>query len=156
MSKHRVFACRDKEPGPWVVTVAFSSKALNHLDDISWVRKVNARWIVRQTLREDTANYLDYLAEEDPERLHKSCWRARHLQSLRPPNGDPKPWFYSGLFSLIRKSEAQRYLPGHDFTIACILGGSDFGIGTLDPSELSPETAEKIHRIREAIASLEE
>lgn len=123
-------------------------------DDIDWVRHVNGRWIVRESLRKDAAAFLDYLSATDPDRLRESCRRARVLTSTHPGE-DPKPWFYSGLFSLSSEEEAARYLKGHDFTIACIPRLAEISFCALRVDEVRPDTADKIQRIREALEAMD-
>jgi hypothetical protein len=122
-------------------------------DDIGWVRHVNGRWIVRESLRADASAYLDHLAAKDPGRLTESCRRARVL-AVTHPGEDPKPWFYSGLFSLATQEEAARFLKGHDFTIACIPRLAGGGLGTLQVDEVRPDTAGKIRRVRAALEAM--
>ncbi len=127
---------------------------MNPPDDIDWVRHVNGRWIVRESLRQDAADYLDHLAATDPERLRRACARARTL-SRGHPGEDPKPWFYAGLFSLATLPEARRYLRGHDFTLACIPRFAGAGLGTLQSGDLRPDTVDKLRRVRAALRALE-
>lgn len=122
-------------------------------DDIDWVRHVNGRWIVRESLREDAAAFLESLSGTDPDRLRESCRRARSLTSAHPGE-DPKPWFYAGLFSLATEAEAARFLKGHDFTIACIPRLADCSFRALRVDEVRPDTAEKIQRVRAALEAL--
>ena len=126
---------------------------VNPPDDIDWVRHVNGRWIVRESLRGDTSAYLDHLASVDPVRLREACGRARGLRRFHPDE-DPKPWFYAGLFSLATQDEAARFLKGHDFTIACIPKFAKTQLGSLSVEDLVEETAEKIRRIREELDRL--
>lgn len=123
-------------------------------DDIDWVRHVNSRWLVRSTFREDAQAYLDHLASVDPERLRRSCRRARHLSRLHRDE-DPKPWFYAGLFSLASLPEARRYLKNHHFTIACIPALADSELGSFHPGNVGVSTWEKIHQIRSTLSALE-
>lgn len=123
-------------------------------DDIDWVRHVNGRWIVRESLREDASAFLDSLSATDPDRLRESCRRARSLTSAHPGE-DPKPWFYAGLFSLATEAEAARFLKGHDFTIACIPRIARGGLCALRIGEVRPDTADKIQRVRAALESLD-
>lgn len=120
-------------------------------DDIDWVRHVNGRWIVRESLREDAGAFLGYLASTDPARLRESCRRARLLTSAHPCE-DPKPWFYGGLFSVASPEETLRFLMGHDFTAACVGGEAVEQFGNLRIEGLRPDTAEKIRRVREGLA----
>lgn len=131
-----------------------SDRTSNFASDLDWVRHVNRRWIVGETLREDAESYLDFLAKTDPERGRASSRRARRLFQQRPPGEDPKPWFYAGLFSLATRAEAQRYLKSHDFTLACIPGFSAYGLGALQSDEVRPDTAAKIRRVRAALQEI--
>lgn len=123
-------------------------------DDIAWVRKVNARWIVREGFREAAAAYLDALERDDPERLWRSCARARSMLDRRDPLDDPKPWFYAGLFSLATPEEAARYLRDRDFTLACLPALDGFDLGSIDRAAVSARTRTTIDRIRAALGSL--
>ena len=123
-------------------------------DDIDWVRHVNGRWIVSESLRGDALAWIDHLSIVDPARLHEVCRRARLLINSQSGE-DPKPWFYGGLFSLATREEAARFLKGHDFTIACIPRLADDGLGAIKVDEVRPDTAEKIRRVRAALEALE-
>jgi hypothetical protein len=123
-------------------------------DDIAWVRHVNGRWIVRESLRGDALAWIDHLSVVDPARLHEVCRRARLLTTSQSGE-DPKPWFYAGLFSLATREEASQFLKGHDFTIACIPRLADARLGSLKVDEVRPDTAEKIRRVRAALEALE-
>lgn len=129
------------------------SPVLKSPDDIGWVRHVNGRWIVRESLRADAFAYLDHLAAADPGRLRESCRRAKGLVTTHPGE-DPKPWFYAGLFSLATEAEAARFLRGHDFTIACIPRLAGGGLGVLRVDEVRPDTAGKIRRVRAALEAM--
>jgi hypothetical protein len=121
-------------------------------DAISWARRVNNRWIVRQSLKDSSNHYMDHLAETDPLRLEASCLRARRMTELANSDEDPKPWYYAGLFSLIEKTESPRYLAEHHFTSAAI--SNEVQVPTL--ANLSDATFGKIHRIREALKELQD
>lgn len=123
-------------------------------DDIDWVRHVNGRWIVRESLRQDAAAWIDHLFATDPARLREVSRRARLLTASQSGE-DPKPWFYAGLFSLATHEEASRFLKGHDFTIACIPRLADARLGSLKVDEVRPGTAEKIRRVRAALEAME-
>jgi len=123
-------------------------------DAVAWVRRVNARWIVHQGLRESAAAYLDYLQREDPGRLVQSCRNARRLVAQGGSTNDPKPWFYAGLFSLVGPVEAEEHLRGHWFTAACIPALPEaFGAG-MAPEAIGTDTRAKVDAIREAVAGL--
>lgn len=123
-------------------------------DDIAWVRKVNARWIVREGFREAAAAYLEALERDDPERLGRSCARARRTLDLRDPSDDPKPWFYAGLFSLATPEEAALYLRDRDFTLACLPALDGLDLGAMDRAAVSATTRAAIDRIRAALGAL--
>lgn len=108
---------------------------------------------MRESLRGDASAYLDHLAGVDPGRLGESCRRARVLTTNHPAE-DPKPWFYSALFSLATEDEAKRFLKGHDFTIACIPRLARGGLGALRVDEVRSDTADKIHRVRAALEAM--
>lgn len=123
------------------------------VDYIGWAYRVNDTWLVHGGLDSDAAAYLDHLAEEDPVRLRRSCERAWRLVNSRGEFEDPKPWFYSGLFSLATAEEAGRFLSGHPFVAAVIPSPA----GLPEPSELADaaeKTREKIALIRDKIAGL--
>jgi hypothetical protein len=122
-------------------------------DDIDWVRHVNGRWIVRESLRQDAAAWIDHLFAIDPARLQEVSRRARLLTTSQSGE-DPKPWFYAGLFSLATREEASQFLKGHDFTIACIPPLADAMLGSLKVDEMRPDTAEKIRRVRAALEAM--
>lgn len=108
---------------------------------------------MRESLREDAQSFLDHLAATDSARLRECCRRARLLTSAHPGE-DPKPWFYGGLFSVASPEETLRFLKGHDFTAACVGGEAVEQFGNLRIDGLRPDTAEKIRRVREALARL--
>lgn len=124
------------------------------LDEIDWARRVNGQWIVREGFRQTAADYLDALERTDPERLVRSCARARRMLDLRERTEDPKPWFYAGLFSLATPEEAARFLRGRDFTLACLPACDDLDLGSMNLDTVSLETLATIGRIREAVSGL--
>ena len=132
------------------------SAKMNSPDEISWVRRVNARWIVRDGLRESATAYLDHLESTDPDRLSRSCSRARRVQDRSGINEDPKPWFYAGLFSLATEAEREKYLSACHFTLACLPAPSQAAPGTLEFERVGNATRETILRIRAAVAELAE
>jgi hypothetical protein len=125
-------------------------------DDPAWARRVNSRWIVREGLRASSAAYLDHLASTDPERLERSCRRARQLTDRFGSDEDPKPWFYAGLFSLATRDEVIRFLTEHPFTLAALPGEEAVVPGLLGPDSVAKKTWEKILRIREGVSGLVE
>jgi len=123
-------------------------------DDIAWARRVNARWIVREGLRASAAAYLDRLDSIDPERLQRSCRRARRLTDRYGTTEDPKPWFYAGLFSLASGDEVKHFLTEHHFTLALLPGHEDAVPGFICSGSVAASTWDKILRIREGVAAL--
>lgn len=90
--------------------------------NLSKVRRINNRWIVRGHLRENTNAYLDHLEKVDPLRLEKSCELALELTQRKQPVRDPKPLFYAGLFAMATREEISCYLGEHALTQAiCLL-----------------------------------
>jgi hypothetical protein len=83
------------------------------MDYLAWARRVNGRWIVHHGLGADAEAYLARLEHADPERLARSVQLAYQLVQVRDPSTDPKPWFYSGLFSLATSSERRKFLARH-------------------------------------------
>lgn len=124
-------------------------------DDLAWVKRVNSRWIVRQGLRESSAAYLDHLAATDPEKMMRSCRRARHLTHQSGSGEDPKPWFYAGLFSLATDEEASRFLAEHPFTLAALPRYEGKMPGYLCPDRVAQTTWEKVLRIRQGVTELD-
>ncbi len=136
----------------WLCLVPCS---LNTSEAITWVRRVNDRWIVREGLRQSASAYLDHLASIDPARLLESCRRSKALTQSYGSDEDPKPWFYASLFSLATPAEAARFLKEHDFTRAVITGLSFPVRKQASLNNTSESTASKIHRIREVIKGLD-
>lgn len=124
------------------------------LDEIAWARRVNGQWIVREGFRQTAADYLDLLEADDPDRLSRSCLRARQMLDLRERTEDPKPWFYAGLFSLTKPEEAERFLRGRDFTLACLPHLEGLDLGSMNLETVSLETLALIARIRTALGTL--
>lgn len=74
--------------------------------------------------------------------------------SLRRKAEDPKPWFYSGLFSLATGEEAARYLATHRVTKAAIPATAGDPDVELWLDRVGPETQALMQRLRDAISSL--
>lgn len=87
---------------------------------IEWAQRVNNRWIVHYGLGKRADEWMAYLTETDPRRLKKSCEIARVMVRHWSQLGDPKPWFYVGLFSTATSDEAKRFLAGHRLTSSCV------------------------------------
>lgn len=124
------------------------------VEDIAWVRRVNARWIVHGGLDQSAGAYMDRLLDTDPRRLALSCRIARALAGQADAGEDPKPWFYAGLFSMANPAEVAEFLLGHRLFTTILVGDpSGAGPGHQRP-DFSPATLETIRRIRSAIARL--
>jgi hypothetical protein len=123
-------------------------------DYVGWVRRTNSRWIVHHDLGHDTEVYLDHLARNDPQRLARSCRLAYILVQEGPSGEDPKPRFYSGVFSLATGIEIQNYLRSH-WLVRAVLTGSPSDLAQ-NPAgyEVSEPTRRKILAVREAVARL--
>jgi hypothetical protein len=124
------------------------------IDHVAWVRRANSRWVVHHGLEANTESYLDHLAEEDPERLRESCSAAYLLVQERPTDEDPKPWFYSGLFSLATAAEIRTYLSHHWLVRMSVTSSADGLAQNAAGHAVSDQTLRKIHRIREAVARI--
>jgi hypothetical protein len=120
---------------------------------IEWAQRINKRWIVHYGLGQRAEEWMAYLAETDPKRLKKSCEIARAMVRHWSQLGDPKPWFYVGLFSTSTYDEAKRFLAGHRLTSS--------GVPALanDPdvkswvASLCSETRELHHRLLDGLDS---
>jgi hypothetical protein len=123
-------------------------------DYVAWARRRNNRWIVHHGLSKKTDSYLDHLAKTDPQRLSLSCRNAHLLVQKAKPDEDPKPWFYSGVFSLATAAETQRYLAGHWFLSMTVAPDSAATEPQFSSENVSSTTIDKIKSIREAIAQL--
>lgn len=128
---------------------------MNFPDEISWVRGFNARWLVREELRKNAADFLDHLARTDPARLQQSCRRVKLLTDRFGHNEDPKPWFYAALFSLATVPEAEKYLAEHDFTLAAIPRLAKAASDLFSSGRVALTTSEKIFRIRKVLEGLD-
>jgi hypothetical protein len=122
-------------------------------DCVGWARRRNNRWIVHHGLGKKAERYLGHLQRTDPERLLISCRNARLLVQNSPPGEDPKPWFYSGIFSRATDAERTEYLSEHLFLSMTVAPDGD--PGNSPPLEhVSQVTLDKIRNIRAAIARL--
>lgn len=70
----------------------------------------------------------------------------------RDQREDPKPWFYSGLFSLATNDEARKFLAEHSLTRYVTALSVDFFM--LPFKSMNEITLEKIRCLREAVAKL--
>lgn len=87
---------------------------------VEWASRVNKRWIVHHGLGTRADEWMGYLAATDPNRLRRACEAARFMVRVCDELGDPKPWFYAGLFSAATEPEARRFLAGHRLTTATV------------------------------------
>jgi hypothetical protein len=124
------------------------------IDYATWVRRANSRWIVHHGLSANAEAYLDYLARRDPKRLLESCRHAYRLTHERPPEEDPKPWFYGGVFSLATAAEIREFLSGH-WLLRMVLTGSPGDLAQNPAGQaISAPTLRKIEAVRQAVARI--
>jgi hypothetical protein len=123
-------------------------------DDVAWARRRNSCWIVHHGLGQKTEMYLDYLEKTDKQRLHLCCRNARLLVRKSAPGEHPKPWFYSGIFSLATAEEVKEHLVDHWFVSMTVCSEHDEMRGPLALEQVSQATLDKIQGIRKAIAEL--
>jgi hypothetical protein len=124
------------------------------LPPLDWVWRVNSTWIVHGKLNEHAASWLNHLATLDDDRLIPSCEIARAMCEIRNHLGDPKPWFYAGLFSLATDDEARRFLASHPITKASIPALKDDMETARWMDQIGPETQDLISRLRQALARI--
>ncbi|RYD36484.1 MAG: hypothetical protein EOP87_05400, partial [Verrucomicrobiaceae bacterium] len=79
---------------------------------VEWATRINQRWIVHRGLGKRAEDWMNHLQETDPPRLRISCEAARLMIRRWSEEGDPKPWFYAGLFSTATAEEAEKFLAG--------------------------------------------
>ncbi len=73
---------------------------------------------------------------------------------LRPKYVDPKPWFYSGLFSLATHDEARNFLADHLVTLAAVPAMSDDEKLEGRIAGISPEIRRLIVILRQTLTKL--
>jgi len=118
---------------------------------VEWANRINQRWIVHRGLGKRAEDWMTHLAEMDPQRLRKSCETARLMIRSWNEAGDPKPWFYAGLFSTASGAEAEKYLAGHRLTTATVPAmADDPGVRDWEAS-LCPETCDLLLRLRSGL-----
>ena len=118
---------------------------------VDWAKRINSSWIVHQGLREQAAGWIAHLEATDPHRLHDSCLVAQEMCEHRGCDDDPKPWFYSGLFSMATADEARRFLASHKLTSASVPAlADDEGVRNWTAS-LCAETTRLLGRLRAAL-----
>jgi hypothetical protein len=124
------------------------------IDYIGWVKRGNSRWIVHRGLGKNAEAYMQHLERHDRKRLALSCRNAYLLVQQSDPMEDPKPWFYTGLFSLVKPEEAREHLADHWLLTMSVgvITGQAATLPLLD--SVSDNTLDKIRRIREAVDRL--
>ena len=120
-------------------------------DHVAWAKRVNSRWIVHRDLSRNAGLYLDHLARTDQPRLVLSCRNAHLMTGWCDPGEDPKPWFYSGRFSLTTPEEAVTFLADHWLTRMVTAYSGKLTAATENRAET---TLEKIQRIQVALTKL--
>ncbi len=123
---------------------------------IEWAARLNKRWIVHHGLGHRADEWMAYLAETDPGRLRKSCEMARAMIRRWGQIGDPKPWFYSGLFSTANVPEARRFLAGHRLTTALVPAMAEDPEVQEWTGSLCSETKGLLERLRNALLCVKE
>lgn len=122
------------------------------IDYIAWVKRTNARWLTHYNLSLNAEAYLNHLAQIDASRLRASCHNAYLMIWQRDQREDPKPWFYSGLFSLAREAEARKFLIRHWSARDVIPSSKNILIPLSE--RLNEMSLEKIRSLQEAMAKL--
>jgi hypothetical protein len=121
---------------------------------IEWARRVNRSWLVRSNLNDHAEAWLSHLESLDDGRLLKSCEIARAMCQMRQPDGDPKPWFYAGLFQLATAVEAKRFLETHRVTKALVAAMENDPEVRLWLDRIGPETKDLLECLRQGLASI--
>jgi hypothetical protein len=118
---------------------------------VEWATRLNQRWIVHQGLGKRAGDWLTHLADTNQSRLLKSCEAARTMILHWNEEGDPKPWFYAGLFSNASGEEAVAFLAGHRLTTATVPAMSqDPGVKDWEAS-VGEETRALLERLRSGL-----
>lgn len=118
---------------------------------IEWAARINRRWIVHHGLGKRAEGWIDHLTKSDPVRLQKSCETARLMIREWSECGDPKPWFYAGLFSTATEEEAKEYLAGHRLTTAAVPAMASNPEVTEWVDSLGAETCDLLRRLRSGL-----
>ncbi len=123
---------------------------------VEWAARINKRWIVHHGLGHRADEWMTHLTKTDPRRLKKSCEMARSMIRRWGQIGDPKPWFYAGLFSTATGDEARHFLAGHRLTTATVpsMAGDEDVKAWKD--SLCPETCELLQRLRTGLLAAKE
>lgn len=120
---------------------------------VEWADRINRRWIVHHGLGQRADDWMTHLAKTDAKRLRKSCLAARKMIRRWAEVGDPKPWFYSGLFSTATAEEAKHFLGGHRLTTATVPAMAEDDEVKEWVASLCCETKDLLHRLRAALPS---
>ena len=131
-----------------------TSSSSSEPDPVAWARWLNARWIVHAGLDERAEAFMAHLESVDPERLAVACDRAARMLRICGSVEDPKPWFYSGLFSSATLEEAELYLKDHWFTAQCVPALADHSQLRAPLEEVGVDAKAKITRVRKALSEL--
>jgi hypothetical protein len=123
---------------------------------VEWADRINRRWIVHHGLGQRAEDWMAHLAKTDAKRLKKACMAARAMIRCWAQVGDPKPWFYSGLFSTATAEEAKHFLAGHRLTTATVPAMAEDDEVKDWVASLCTETRELLHRLRSALRSIRE
>ena len=123
---------------------------------IEWAARINRRWIVHQGLGLRAEDWLAHLAKTDAKRLKKSCETARAMIRRWAQIGDPKPWFYAGLFSTATEEEARHFLGGHRLTTATVPTMAEDANVKEWAAALCPETCDLLQRLRTGLLAAKE
>lgn len=84
---------------------------------VEQARRINRTWIVHGGLDRDADRYLQRLEETRPDILEDVCARAvAAARAASAENRDPKPDFYTALFSRATPAEREEFLQGHLWT----------------------------------------
>lgn len=118
---------------------------------VEWAGRINRRWIVHHGLGQRAEDWIAHLEKTDPRRLKKSCGIARSMIGRWGEIGDPKPWFYSGLFHLATEDEAKHFLAGHRLTTATVPAMKNDEDVKAWEAGLCTETTALLHRLRAAL-----
>lgn len=121
---------------------------------VEWAGRINRRWIVHHGLGQRADEWMTHLAKTDAKRLKESCVAARAMIRRWAEVGDPKPWFYSGLFSTATAAEAKYFLGGHRLTTATVPAMEEDEAVKDWVASLCSETRELLHRLRASLQSI--
>lgn len=95
-------------------------RKLSQYSPVERVQKINFTWLVKDDLRTHANEYIEHLAQHDPERLELACEAALLLLQQHGDSQDPKPLFYAGLFSHSTQAERLQFIREHAFTRAIL------------------------------------